>query len=107
LCVAVAVPGLWARRAAFNTERYVQTVAPLASDPAVQEYPARTITEEAFVALDVENRLREVLQQRDPRLAFVAGPLADGLRGVVQSQLEKIFATDAVPQARGCVHRPA
>ena len=52
LCFAVAVPGLWARRTVFNTERYVETVAPLASDPAVQEYLARTITEEAFVRLE-------------------------------------------------------
>ena len=68
LCFTVAVPGLWARRTIFNTEKYVETVAPLASDPAVQEYLARTITEQAFTALDVENRLREVLQQRDARL---------------------------------------
>jgi hypothetical protein len=105
LCFTVAVPGLWARRTVFNTDRYVETVAPLASDPAVQEFLARTITEEAFTALDVENRLREVLQQRDPRLAFVAAPLADGLRGVVQSQLEKIFASDAFQQTWESLNR--
>jgi hypothetical protein len=98
LCFTVAVPGLWARRTVFNTEEYVSTVAPLASDPAVQEYLARTITQEAISALDVEDRLREVLQQRDARLAFLAGPITNGLSGVVQSQLQNLFASDQFQQ---------
>ncbi len=98
LCFSIAVPGLWARRTVFNTDQYVATVAPLASDPAVQEYLARTITEEAFTALDVQARLQQVLQKRDARLAFLAGPLTDGLRGVVQSQLQNLFASDQFQQ---------
>jgi len=105
LCFTVAVPGLWARRTVFNTENYVDTVAPLASDPAVQEYLARTITEEVFTALNVEDRLRETLQQRDARLAFLAGPIADGVRGVVQSQLQKILASDAFQQTWASLNR--
>jgi len=105
LCFTVAVPGLWARRTVFNTEQYVATVAPLASDPAVQEFLARTITEEAFTALDVEDRLKEVLQQRDARLAFLAGPLADGLRGVVQSQLQNLFQSDQFQQLWSSLNR--
>jgi hypothetical protein len=98
LCFTIAVPGLWARRTVFNTEQYVATVAPLASDPAIQEYLARTITQEAMTALDVEDRLREVLQQRDARLAFLAGPIANGLSGVVQSQLQNLLASDQFQQ---------
>jgi hypothetical protein len=105
LCFTVAVPGLWARRTVFNTDRYVETVAPLASDPAVQEYLARTITQEAFTALDVEGRLQDVLRQRDARLAFLAGPLANGLSGVVQSQLQNIFASDAFQQTWASLNR--
>ncbi len=105
LCFTVAVPGLWARRTVFNTERYVETVAPLAGDPAVQEFLARTITQQAFTALDVENRLREVLQERDARLAFLAGPLADGLSGVVQSQLQNLFASDQFQQLWSSLNR--
>jgi hypothetical protein len=105
LCFTIAVPGLWARRTVFNTEQYVSTVAPLASDPAVQEYLARTITEEAFTALDVEDRLKEVLQQRDARLAFLAGPLTDGLRGVVQSQLQNLFQSDQFQQLWSSLNR--
>jgi hypothetical protein len=105
LCFTIAVPGLWARRTVFNTDQYVATVAPLASDPAVQEFLARTITQEAMTALDVEDRLREVLQERDARLAFLAGPLADGLSGVVQSQLQNLFASDQFQQLWSSLNR--
>jgi hypothetical protein len=105
ICFTVAVPGLWARRTVFNTDEYVSTVAPLASDPAVQEYLARTITEEAFTALDVQSRLQQVLQERDARLAFLAGPLADGLKGVVQSQLQNLFASDQFQQLWSSLNR--
>jgi len=105
LCFTIAVPGLWARRTVFNTDQYVATVAPLASDPAVQEYLARTITEEAFTALDVQSRLQQVLQERDARLAFLAGPLADGLKGVVQSQLQNLFASDQFQQLWSSLNR--
>jgi hypothetical protein len=93
LLFAVAVPGLWARRTVLDTDRYVATVAPLANDPAVQEFLARTISVQLFEALDVQTRLTQVLQQRDPRLAFLAGPIATGAEGFVEDQLQKIFAT--------------
>lgn len=95
LVFAAAVPGTWARRTLLDTGRYVATVTPLASDPAVQEYVARTVTQQVFVALDVEQRLSDVLQERDPRLSFLAGPLSNGLRGFVQEKLQAIFASEA------------
>jgi hypothetical protein len=96
---AVAVPGLWARRTLLDTDRYVATAAPLAQDPAVQEYLARTVTQQVFVALDVQTRLADVLQERDPRLAFLAGPISNGVEGFVQDQLLKVFASDAFATA--------
>jgi hypothetical protein len=96
---AVTVPGLWARRTLLDTDRYVATAAPLASDPAVQEYLARTVTQQVFDALDVQTRLAAVLQERDPRLAFLAGPISNGVEGFVQDQLQKVFATDAFATA--------
>src|SRR5439155_17058735 len=99
LVFAVAVPGLWARRTLLDTDRYVATAAPLAQDPAVQEYLARTVTQQVFVALDVQARLTDVLQKRDPRLAFLAGPISNGVQGFMQDQLQKVFASDAFATA--------
>jgi hypothetical protein len=95
LVFAVAIPGTWARRTLLDTDRYVGTVAPLARDPAVQEYLARTLTEQMFEALDVQERLSTSLEARAPRLAFLAGPIANGVEGFVRDRLQAILASEA------------
>jgi hypothetical protein len=94
LVFAVAVPGAWARRTLLDTDRYVATVAPLARDSAVQDYLARTVSQQVFEALDVEGRMADVLRQRAPRLAFLAGPISTGVQGYVQERLRQIFASE-------------
>ena len=95
LVFAVAIPGTWARRTLLNTDRYVATVAPLAQDPAIQEYLARTLTEQMFEALDVQGRLSASLEARAPRLVFLAGPIANGVEGFVKDRLQAILASEA------------
>jgi hypothetical protein len=94
LLFAVAVPGTWARRTLLDTDRYVATVAPLAQDPAVQEYLARTVTEQVFAALDVQAKLAASLQQRSPKLAFLAAPIANGVDAFVKDRLQQVFASE-------------
>ena len=81
LTFAAAVPGAWAKRTVLDTDRYVATVSPLASDSAIQEYIARTVTMQVFQALDVEQRLSDVLSERNERLAFLAGPITNAVQG--------------------------
>jgi len=95
LLFTLAVPGAWFRRTFADSDRYVGMVAPLAQDPAVQEYLSRTVTNQVFEALGVEERLNSALAERAPRLVFLAGPLADAVRGFVQEKVQAIFASDA------------
>ncbi len=93
--LALAVPGAWVRRTTVNTDRYVATVGPLIHDPAVQEYLARTITLEAFTALGVQDRLTTALQDKAPKLVFLAGPISNAVQGFLQDQVQKLVASDA------------
>jgi hypothetical protein len=95
LTFAAAVPGVWAKRTLLDTDRYVATVAPLAENPAMQEYVARTVTTEVFEALDVEGRLSTALGDRAPRLAFLAGPITSAVQGFVQTKVQALVASDA------------
>jgi hypothetical protein len=92
---AAAVPGTWTRRTLLDTDRYVAVVGPLAQDPAVQDYLARTITAAVFDGLSVEDRLGAVLTKRDQRLAFLAGPITDAVRGFVQEKVQALVSSDA------------
>jgi hypothetical protein len=105
LLFAVAVPGTWARRTVLDTDRYVATVGPLANDPAVQEYLARTVTDQLFIALDIEAKLAETLRQRQPQLALLAGPIASGAEGFVKDQLQQLFASDTFATAWAAANR--
>ena len=92
---AVAVPAAWARRTVLDTDRYVATVGPLAQDAAVQEYLARTVTEQLFTALQVQERLAASLEKRQPRIAFLAAPITNGVESFVKDRLQEVFASEA------------
>ena len=94
LVFAAAVPGAWTRRTLLDTDRYVAVVGPLAQDPAIQEYLTRTITSAVFDGLSVEDRLSVALTERDPRLAFLAGPITDSVRGFVQEKVQVLVSSD-------------
>lgn len=91
---SLALPGAWARRTVADPDVYLSVVAPLASDPAVQEALAREITTSVFEALDVQGRLTEVLTQEAPALTFLAGPITTSVQGFVQDQVQKIVASE-------------
>ncbi len=104
---AAGVAGAWARRTVLDTDRYVATVGPLAEDPAVQEYLARTITTQVFQALDVQGRLESVLQERADRLVFLAGPITSSVEGFIQDQVQKVLASEQFAQLWTEVNRLA
>ncbi|HEV2917935.1 MAG TPA: hypothetical protein VG673_01640 [Actinomycetota bacterium] len=107
-CVLAPLAGVavWARNQVTNTDRYVRTVAPLATDPAIQQAVADQITTQIFTYLDVQgvtNQAVDALAARGlrpqlaDRLRGFAGPLASG----IQSQA---FA-DAWTQANRVAHQ--
>jgi hypothetical protein len=91
---AVALPGAWARRTITDTDTYLSVVDPLASDPAVQEALAREITTAVFTAVDVQQKVTEVLTKRAPQLTFLAGPITQSVQGFVQDQVEVVLASE-------------
>jgi hypothetical protein len=116
-CVLAPLAGVavWARNQVTNTDRYVRTVAPLASDPAIQT----AIADQIFTYLDVQgltDQTVDALAERGlpPRLADqlqgFAGPLASGIQGFVRTEVGKIVQSQAFAeawvQAIGVAHLP-
>ena len=92
-CVLAPLAGVavWARNQVTNTDRYVRTVAPLASVPAIQAAMADLITAQIFTYLDVRGLTDQAVdalaeQGLPPRLADqlqgFAGPLASGIQSL-------------------------
>jgi hypothetical protein len=87
----VAVVGVWARRNALNTDRWVTTVGPIAEDPAVQQALGRWITTEVMGVIDAEALFESVLPERGQ---ILAAPLTGALQGFVNDQVDSFLASD-------------
>jgi len=109
-CVLAPLAGVavWARNQVTNTDRYVRTVAPLASDPAIQQAITDQITTQIFTYLDVRgltNQAVDALAARGLRpqvadqLRGFAGPLASGIQSFVRTQVNKIVQSQAFADA--------
>ncbi|MFI6490882.1 hypothetical protein [Streptomyces sp. NPDC050564] len=89
----------WASDEIGDTDEYVATVAPLASDPDVQAAVANRVTDAAMQRLDLKTLLESVAPEDRPRLTkaldALSGPLTSGLEGFVHSTAEKFVSSDA------------
>jgi uncharacterized membrane protein YozB (DUF420 family) len=99
----LSVASVWASNQLSDTDQYVQTVAPLADDPAVQDALANEVTTAVFENLDVEGFTTEALEtiaaQPDvpPRVAdllpTLAIPITDGVESFTRDQVDAFFAS--------------
>lgn len=99
----LSVVSVWTATQLSDTDQYVETVAPLAADPAVQRAVADDVTAELVKALDVDQVTADTLevlasqQNMPPRLAAVlpglAVPLSNGIESFTRDQVEALLAT--------------
>jgi hypothetical protein len=96
LLAPVAVVAMWAHDEISDTDRYVETVTPLASDPAVQDAMVNRITQEIFTRLDVQAVTVEAVDAlADQGLPPGAASTLTALSGTLASSIES-FVTDRV-----------
>jgi hypothetical protein len=88
----VSVPAVWARRNALNTDRYVQTIGPVAQDVRVQRALGRYLTTQVMSAIDPEELFKNALPER---AQVLAGPLTGALQGFVNDRVNTFLATDS------------
>lgn len=95
ILIPVTATVTWAHRTVVDTDTYISTVAPIASDPAVTSAAARIATNELFAALDPEPRIAEALP---PRASFLAGPITNGVRGFILERANNVLSSEQFRQ---------
>jgi hypothetical protein len=109
-CVLAPLAGVavWARNQVTNTERYLATVAPLASDPAIQNAIADQITAQVFTYIDVQGLTSQAVDaladrglppQLAGQLQALSTPIANGVQSFTRTQVGKIVQSPAFADA--------
>ncbi|EIV94328.1 membrane protein [Frankia sp. QA3] len=107
LLAPLSVIAVWAHSEVSDTERYVQTVAPLATDPAVQHAVTDRLTNRVVSNVDVGQvtaALADALARNGAPPIVVdhthalAGPLKDALTSAVHRVVEGVVTSDLFAQ---------
>jgi hypothetical protein len=115
LLAPLAVTAAWASSQVSDTDRYVETVAPLADDPAIQDAISANITNEIFNRIDVDAYTASALQAVEGQLppdsavplTALSRPLAAGIRSFVGDTVDRVVSSDAFSRAWAEANRAA
>jgi hypothetical protein len=108
LLAPLSVVAEWAHDEIRDTDRYVETITPLASNPAVQAAVADRVTEEIFKRLDVKGVTQDAITALQSRglpsaasssLSALAGPLTNEVHSFVHGKVLKLVGSDEFNQA--------
>ena len=108
--LVASIVGVWVQRTLASEDRYVALVAPLAEDPAVQDALAARLTEQVFVALDVQERVRTAvssIEEAPDAAQLLVGPLVAGFENLVRERVESFLASDRFSQLWIDINRAA
>ncbi len=89
--IPVSVLALWVRNEILNTDDYVRTVSPLAENQDIIDALSVRVTNTLFENVDVEELAKENLP---PKISFLAGPLAGGLKSFTQDATLRFFQSE-------------
>jgi hypothetical protein len=91
LLVPASIAGIWLQTQVTDTDRYVETVAPLADSPEIQKAISNRVTTAVFESVDVQGVIDEVLPSQ---ATFLAAPISSALEGLVRDVTNKFLDSD-------------
>jgi len=91
--VLLPIAGLtvWVRNLVLDTDKYVDTVAPLASNKDITDNVANKITNKLFAEVNVEQDAKDALPER---AQFLASPIASGVETFTRDAATRALASD-------------
>lgn len=91
LLLALTAPALWVRRMVTDTDFWVETMAPLAEEPSIQNAVATAVSDAVLDALDMGSLVERYLPEQAKPLA---APLTGALEGFVRDQVSTFTRSD-------------
>ncbi len=90
LSLVLAVTATWMNNTLLDTDTWVETVAPLPSDPELQQLVAAEVAAEVFILIDLPMLMENAI---GPAGRFLAAPVADASRTFIEEATVKVLAS--------------
>jgi hypothetical protein len=85
----ISIVGVWVRNTILHTDQYVDTMAPLANNPDVQQAVANRVATAVGESKDIESQVRDLLPTRAQRLApVIMGGVEEAVRAATLRLVE-------------------
>ncbi|MEW2119441.1 hypothetical protein AB0945_30500 [Streptomyces sp. NPDC005474] len=100
----LSVVAVWANSIVRDTDRYVATVGPLASNPDVQKAVTNRVTDVVLAQIDVNALVKQLQDAASAKgvppkasqlLGNLKGPITSGLKQVVSGVVERVVSSSA------------
>lgn len=95
LLVPVSVTSLWLNRTITDTDRYVETVAPLIRDQDIQRAIEARLEKVLYAQVDIQAEVANVLPER---AAPLAAPITAGLKNLISEVIHRVVTSDKVAE---------
>ena len=90
ILVPLSAIAIWSHNQLTNTDRYVETVSPLASNPAIQQSVATTVVDALFKQINAEKRIESALPKQ---AKFLGAPLSGAVKNYATDVTKKLLAS--------------
>ena len=91
ILIPLSAVAIWTHNQLTNTDRYVETVGPLAENEDIQEAVAARVVNALFTQVDPAKRIEDALPDR---AAFLGEPIATAMKGYATDVTEKLLASE-------------
>ncbi len=91
IAIVLSTVAVWSSRTALKTDRFVNALAPLPEDPAVQKALSVYLVDELLSVIDAKGRVDQALSQLDARAEFLSGPLIGAVRGYLEQAVVAVL----------------
>lgn len=91
LLVPLSLSAVWVRNTLLDTDNYVSTVGPLASNPDIQKALATDLTNAIFTRGDVNQRIEDALPSG---AGVLAAPIASAVQNATEAAALRLFESD-------------
>src|SRR6478736_10277846 len=92
LCLTLAVPAIWSLNQVLNTDRYVATMEPLATNPDVQAAVETAVNRQIAARLDIGALVDEALP---PQAARLKAPIENAVSGLISTVVHRAVTSEA------------